>query len=184
MRRPPHIVLIEDNPGDVLMLKDALQEHGIEFSLEHYANGEDAVSAFEKMARVPELILLDLNIPRVRGLEVLKIIRGHPVLANAKVAIFTSSLAASDRAESQRLGANAYIVKPPGYMQFTTQVSAAVRKLLEGEVSAGSRPDAHMCHHQVISSLRRQHAWFDDRPVRNPDARPMRSCGFRTKRSR
>jgi len=124
------IVAVEDNAADILLLRDALSQAGISFSLELHLNGEEAVRALASMTEVPDLILLDLNLPRLHGFEVLKAIREHPVLAHAKVAIFTTSQAARDKLQSEKLGANAYIMKPPGYEEFLARVGEAIKALL------------------------------------------------------
>lgn len=139
MSRPVRIVLVEDNPADVLLLKETLRQMGTLFTLEHYANGEDAANAIAAMTGVPDLFLLDVNIPRMNGLELLTLIRGHEATATATVAIFTSSQAPDDRTNAERLGADDYIVKPLGYYEFMDQVGPAVQRLLEAKTSC--RPD-------------------------------------------
>jgi DNA-binding response OmpR family regulator len=126
-----HIIVVEDNPADLVLLREALTQQGISFQLEHYTNGEDAAKALAVAVRAPALILLDLNVPRIDGFELLRIIRGNRVLAHALVAIFTSSQAAADKKRASELGADAYVVKPPGYHEFVTDVGAAVARLLQ-----------------------------------------------------
>jgi len=133
------LVVIEDNPADVLLLRDALTEAGLNCSLEQYTNGEQALAAVASMAEAPDLILLDLNLPRVHGFEILKAIRERPLLAGAKVAVVTTSPAAADKLQSQKLGADAYIVKPSGYEEFLAVVSTAIKQLLGGATAARDR---------------------------------------------
>src|SRR5207253_6389609 len=120
------MVIVEDNPADVLLVKDALKKHGLECSIEHYTNGEDAARAMAAMREAPSLFLLDLNLPRLHGLELLRIIRSLSMIAEAPVAILTSSKAPDDKVESEKLGANAYIIKPAGYSDFVTNVGSAI----------------------------------------------------------
>jgi len=130
------LVVIEDNPADVLLLRDALTETGLACSVEQYTNGEEALKAIASMTEIPDLILLDLNLPRVHGFEILKAIRERPLLAGAKVAVLTTSRTAADQLQSQKLGANAYIIKPSGYEEFLTRVGAAIKRLLGGARAA------------------------------------------------
>jgi CheY-like chemotaxis protein len=131
------IFVVEDNAPDVLLIKEALEHHGLAYTLQLYTNGEDAARAIAEAVDAPDLFLLDLNVPRLHGLELLRIIRELPRVAHVPVAILTSSRAAGDRAESAQLGADAYIVKPIGYTDFKTQVGQAVAELLERKARAG-----------------------------------------------
>src|ERR1700737_866909 len=112
------VVIVEDNPADVLFVREALKQQGIAVSLEHWVNGADARDALNRMREAPDLILLDINLPRVSGFELLKMVRNHAVLMNVPVAIITSSLAAADQTTGEELGADAYIVKPSDYEEF------------------------------------------------------------------
>ncbi len=131
------IVLVEDNAPDVLLIKEALQHYGLAHTLQHYTNGEDAAKAIATTIDAPDLFLLDLNVPRLHGLELLRIIRELPAVAHVPVAIVTSSRAAEDRAESEKLGADAYIVKPNSYSDFRTQLGQSVVDLLQRKPRAG-----------------------------------------------
>jgi DNA-binding response OmpR family regulator len=124
------IAIAEDNPADVMLVREALKSHGVTFSLEHYSNGEDAAKAIAAMIDPPSLFLLDLNLPRVQGLELLRMVRARASVSAVPVAILTSSQAAEDRAQSEKYGADAYIVKPQEYDEFVTLVGSAVGALL------------------------------------------------------
>jgi CheY-like chemotaxis protein len=137
------IVLVEDSVSDVLLIKEALRHHGVDHSLEHYINGEDAAQAIAAAVDAPDLFLLDLNVPRVHGLELLRIIRELPAMAHVPVVIITSSRAASDRAQSQQLGADAYIVKPLGYTDFKNNVGRTIADLLRRKPRA-------VCEHRFL----------------------------------
>jgi DNA-binding response OmpR family regulator len=105
--------------------------------------GEDAAKAIAASVEPPDLFLLDLNVPRVHGLELLRIIREVPLMAHVPVAIVTSSHAAADRAESEQLGADAYIVKPTGYADYRTQVGQAIVELLQRKPRAAMGTRRH-----------------------------------------
>lgn len=117
------ILLIEDNPTDVLMTCEALDYHSVPNAL-HVA--EDGVAAMEFLrqegvyhsARVPGLIILDLNLPRKSGLEVLGEIKTDPALVMIPVVILTTSTADDDIAASYYLHANCFISKPVDFARF------------------------------------------------------------------
>ncbi len=126
------IVLVEDNPADVFLIKEALRTHHIPFQLRWFSDGEGAVSYVDELQRksaIPDLILLDLNLPRLDGKEVLSRIRGNPQLVNVPVAILTSSDSPHDRRETTKLGANCYIRKPPTLDAFL-RVGSTIKELL------------------------------------------------------
>ena len=125
------IVVIEDNAADVLLMEEALKQHGLECALEHFSNGEDAAKAISGMADAPDLFVVDLNLPRVHGLELLRLIRACPMVSDAPVAILTSSRAPGDKTKSEQLGADAYIVKPTGYTEFVENVGSTISRLLQ-----------------------------------------------------
>ena len=133
------IFVVEDNPADVYLIKEALRAHGLLFDLKWMPDGEQAIAEFTGMhsgtAPTPDLILLDLNLPRVDGKEVLSRIRQNPSLRNTLVAILTSSDSPSDRRDTHALGANCYIRKPPTLDEFLT-IGGVIKEL----VSTGRSP--------------------------------------------
>jgi CheY-like chemotaxis protein len=132
----PHIVLIEDNEADIYLLKLALRESGIEFRMTQFLNGDDALLSLNLVpsrdddSRVPDLILLDLNIPRSDGFEVIGKLRENPRLAGVPMAIVTSSPSPEDRARAGLLGATTYIQKATQLDAFIEGVGSTVRRLL------------------------------------------------------
>jgi CheY-like chemotaxis protein len=127
------IVLVEDNPGDVLLIERALKESGVAFEMTHYRTGDDALEGLGPDRIAPDIILLDLNTPGSDGFEVLGRLKGTPHLAAVPVAIVTSSRAARDRSRCQRLGAIRYIEKPSNLEDFLTTVGGAVKDILNAE---------------------------------------------------
>src|SRR5579862_6036540 len=96
--RPARILLVEDNPGDVYLLERALQGRNIAYELIRYEDGEEAIEAIcADRTTLPDLILVDLNLPRHEGFDVLRTVRGIPRLVGVPVGVFTSSDSASDR---------------------------------------------------------------------------------------
>ncbi len=124
------IVVVEDNAADVLLMEEALKQHGLECALQHFSNGEDAAKAISEMIDAPDLFVVDLNLPRVHGLELLRLIRACPPVAAVPVAILTSSRAPADKTRSEQLGADAYIIKPTGYSEFMENVGSGIFRLL------------------------------------------------------
>lgn len=111
------MLLVEDNPADVFFVRTALEYGGIETEIVVARDGEKAIELVEAAdanpsAPCPELVLLDLNLPRASGTEVLRRLRKSIRCADVPVIIVTSSDAPSDRAETARLGANRYFLKP------------------------------------------------------------------------
>src|ERR1700722_15090746 len=108
------ILLVEDNDGDALLLEKALRARGLTCELLRYEDGEQAVHALSSdHSFMPDLILLDLNLPRREGFDVLGVVRTTPRLVDVPVGILTSSNAAADRSRTALLGAARYIYKPP-----------------------------------------------------------------------
>ena len=117
-----NILLAEDNPADVFLIRESLKEHGIEFDLDVAENGEQAMERLDELKDAsggapPDLIVLDLNLPQVDGTELLRHLRDIPRLAGLPVVIFTSSDSAEDRRIAATLGAM-YIRKPVNLDEF------------------------------------------------------------------
>jgi two-component system, response regulator len=112
------IILIEDNPMDADLILRALKASQISFTYLHLRDGEEAMDYLLARAPsldqsyLPKLILLDLKLPKLNGLEILKAYKAHGVMKIVPILIFTSSKAESDMLESYRNGANGFVVKP------------------------------------------------------------------------
>ena len=131
-----HIVLIEDNPGDVLLLEMAFQANQVPYHLTRFANGEDALAGLCTTEGAPgaefhpDAILLDLNTPMSDGFEVLGTLKRNPRLADVPIAVITSSRARSDKHRSNLMGAIRYIEKASQLDQFLATVGTAVKEML------------------------------------------------------
>ena len=115
--QPVKVLLIEDNPGDVRLTREALKDAKVLISLHVAADGIEAMSFLEREgsyidAPRPDLILLDLNLPRKDGREVLREIKVSPALRSIPVVILTTSSSEADVLQSYNLYANCYISKP------------------------------------------------------------------------
>ncbi len=132
--KKPYVVLIEDNLGDVLLVEEALREHQVDCDFAVVNDGEEAVGLFEAIdkgtdTRLPDLVLLDLNLPKRSGHEVLDRIRRSARCSTTPVVIVTSSRAQSDLARTKELGATAYFHKPINFDEFM-KLGLVVRDLL------------------------------------------------------
>jgi two-component system, chemotaxis family, response regulator Rcp1 len=127
--RPVEILLVEDNPGDVRLTVEGLNESRLRNNLHVTRDGVDAMAFLRREppyvdATRPDLILLDLNLPRKDGREVLTEIKADPVLKTIPVVILTTSRAEQDVLRSYELQANCYISKPVDLEQFITVVKS------------------------------------------------------------
>src|SRR5687767_12509547 len=114
---PIEVLLVEDDPGDVLMTQEAFDEHKVRNKLNVVSDGEEALAYLRREgphadAPRPDLILLDLNLPRVDGRQVLQAIKEDPDLRRIPVVVLTTSGADEDILRSYSLHANAYVTKP------------------------------------------------------------------------
>jgi CheY-like chemotaxis protein len=129
MSEPIEVLLVEDDPGDVLMTQEAFKDYKIANNLSVVTNGEDAVAYLRKQGRfadapTPDLVLLDLNLPRRDGREVLRDVKSDPELRRVPVVVLTTSDAEEDVLASYDLHANAYVRKPVDFEQFVAAVRA------------------------------------------------------------
>lgn len=115
------ILLIEDNPMDIDLTRRAFIRHNLTNPLEVLRDGQEAldfISQYRSCAQAPSVILLDLKLPKVSGLEVLQAIRKHSIFGTIPVVVLTSSAEDVDIQDAYLLGANSYIVKPVDFEKF------------------------------------------------------------------
>lgn len=112
--KQPRILLVEDNPDHVLLVQRAFRKAGVDCLLEVVEHGEAAVSFLAAISSSdkPDVVLLDLKLPRKSGLEVLAWIRSRPGLRRVPVVVLTSSGQNEDVNRAYDLGANSYLIKP------------------------------------------------------------------------
>jgi two-component system response regulator len=130
--QPIEVLLVEDDPGDELMTREAFEDNKIGNTLHVVRDGEEALDFLYRRGRyagapTPDLILLDLNLPKYDGRQVLERIKSDPELAHIPVVVLTTSSAEEDILRSYKLHANAYVTKPVDLDQFI----AAVRQIDE-----------------------------------------------------
>lgn len=120
---PFHILLVDDNPTDLMIMREAFKDIRVEVVLHSSTNGEEAmkflrrVGEFAKAPR-PDLIILDLNMPRKNGHEVLSEIKHDPLLLRIPVIILTTSQAEDDVSRAYAAHANCYVRKPVDFVEF------------------------------------------------------------------
>ncbi|GAB2632321.1 response regulator [Nocardia goodfellowii] len=125
--RPIDILLVEDDPGDELMTREAFEDNKIGNTLHVAHDGQEALDFLYRQgefadAPQPDLILLDLNLPRYDGRQVLEKIKSDPDLSHIPVVVLTTSAAEEDILRSYRLHANAYVTKPVDLDQFVAAI--------------------------------------------------------------
>jgi len=124
---PIEILLVEDDPGDVLMTQEAFEDHKVRNRLTVVSDGSEALSYLRREGQYadavrPDLVLLDLNLPRRDGREVLAEIKKDEELCRIPVVVLTTSAADEDIMRSYQLHANAYVTKPVDFDRFITVI--------------------------------------------------------------
>lgn len=136
------IYLIEDHTPDVFLVEKALHDYGIDCDLVRFVDGGQALVALNKLGdqpeALPDLILLDLNLPRVSGMDILRVLQKDPALAKVPVAILTSSQAPRDKLEANTLGVTRFITKPNDLRAYLEVIARAIKELLSQR--AGGAP--------------------------------------------
>jgi DNA-binding response OmpR family regulator len=125
--------MIEDNPADVYLIKEALRVNDVTFEMKWIADGEEAahvIEAFGAATPRPSIVLLDLNLPKIDGKELLARIRRNRHFDGTPVAILTSSDSPADRSDAAELGATCYIKKPPTLDEFLA-VGGIIKRVVQ-----------------------------------------------------
>jgi two-component system response regulator len=130
MNNEVEILLVEDNPNDAELAMRALKKNNLANNVYRVCDGEEALDFIfargqyktRKIENAPKVILLDLKLPKIDGLEVLKIIKSDPITKIIPVVVLTSSKEEEDMIESYRLGVNSYIIKPVDFDKFINSV--------------------------------------------------------------
>lgn len=140
--KKPTILLIEDDELDVISVERSLKKLESDYVLHSAYNGIEALKILRDTNKrlIPDVILLDLNMPRMNGIEFLKVIREDELLKDLKVFIMTTSSEGNDRSEAEQLGISGYIIKPLNYTDNSKRsdsmdafVQFHLRKILNNE---------------------------------------------------
>jgi len=129
MGKPVQILLVEDNPGDVRLTKETLRDAKVKINLRVVGDGVEAMAFLRQEGKYagaprPDIVLLDLNLPRKDGREVLAEMKQDPDFKRIPVVVLTTSYAEKDILKSYNLHANAYVTKPLDLEQFAKIVKA------------------------------------------------------------
>lgn len=131
MKDSVNILVVDDNAPDVVLIAESLRERGLTYKLTHCPDGEQALRVLNGSNPTSfDVMILDLNMPKVGGFEVLGRMRSKPALRDLPVLVLTSSLVPSEQDEAMRLGADRFLRKPSDLDQFLLDVGAAVRDLV------------------------------------------------------
>ena len=136
------VLLVEDNPGDIRLTREALKESGIKCKIHVAQDGEQALAFLRREgshagAVRPNLVVLDLNLPRLDGREVLREMKSDPELRRIPVVIFSSSHAREDVVATYDSHANCYVTKPSDFDQF----EQTIRSIAEYWLTRVALPD-------------------------------------------
>ncbi|MGB1207257.1 MAG: response regulator [Chitinophagales bacterium] len=123
INRPIEILLIEDNPSDVVLTKEAFEESGLECNIHVAKDGVEGLDFLYKREKyndvvTPDIVLLDINMPKKGGKEVLSDIKKNPNISSIPVIMLTTSKAINDIKDCYALHANSYILKPVSFFEF------------------------------------------------------------------
>jgi CheY-like chemotaxis protein len=130
--RPIEILLVEDNPGDARLTREAFAQGTVRTNMHHARDGEQAIAFLRRQngfhdAPTPDIVILDLNLPRRGGREVLEDMKSDPALRQIPVVVLTSSQAQEDVLNSYRLHANCFITKP-GDLETLIRVAQSIEE--------------------------------------------------------
>jgi CheY-like chemotaxis protein len=135
LKRTPEVLLADDNPSDVYLVREALHEHGVDCLLRVASDGKEVLSVLS--GETPDvdagdlsLIILDLNLPRHDGIEILQKLRESPAFDRVPVLVLTSSDSPRDRVLADELGATRYLRKPSSLDEFLI-LGAVFKEILE-----------------------------------------------------
>lgn len=140
--RTLRVVVIEDNAPDVMLIGECLADSSVPIEIVHFDDGEAALTGMcgTKNGIRPDLIVVDLNIPKVNGLDVLRAIKRESALDGVPVVVLTSSTAPEEREQAELLGADRFLCKPFDLYEFIDQVRGVVRELIPEVKGADNNP--------------------------------------------
>jgi len=178
------IFIAEDSASDALLIEEALAAHGVPAKLKVCQDGETALSEVAQLnrANLPDLIILDLNLPRIDGMQLLRHVRGMSLFDDTPVMVFTSSESLEDREKAKRLGANAYFTKPRSLDDFLWIVASTVRKLTRKYPPPNTVGGAHVLNACAAASSNRN-VRIPPQSVRRPVSSDFYRARARTSRT-
>ncbi|MFN8308868.1 MAG: response regulator [Chitinophagales bacterium] len=127
MTEPLILLLVEDDPDDIELFKELLSSHHVEHHLNVIIRGDEVLPYLEKCTTLPTEIILDLNLPKMHGKEVLKALKRHPRFHQIPVIILTTSAAKKDVEDCLNSGAEKFLTKPTNTSGFKNMIDAVVK---------------------------------------------------------
>jgi two-component system, chemotaxis family, response regulator Rcp1 len=132
------VLVVDDNAPDVVLIGESLRERGVNHTLTHCFDGEQALKMLNGSLGVKfDVLILDLNMPKLGGLEVLAQIRSNRSLDSMPILVLTSSLVPGEQEQALKLGADKFLRKPSDLDEFLLDVGAAVQELVVAERAVG-----------------------------------------------
>jgi two-component system, chemotaxis family, response regulator Rcp1 len=128
---PVSILLVEDNPGDIRLVREVFERGPVPVQLTIARDGQEALALLQKASRMPDLILLDLNLPGTDGRAVLRRLKSDPLMMRTPVAVLTNSSAPQDVRSAYDRHANCYLVKPTDFASYERVLQRLVAFWLE-----------------------------------------------------
>ena len=125
MKRPFRVLLVDDNPADLMLAKEVFADHGEHLTVTTCASGDEAL-ALLRSGETPDVMILDVNMPVMSGFEVLQVIKADPALMSIPVVMLSTSSQPGDVARAYTLHASSYLVKSTSFQNFVDQVDAFV----------------------------------------------------------
>ena len=117
-----NILLIEDDAIEVMKLNRAMSSLQLKHSVTEANNGEEALKLLERIERLPDIILLDLNMPKLSGIEFLKVLKSNDALKHIPTIILTTSNNNRDLLECYKIGISGYVIKPLKYEDYVSKI--------------------------------------------------------------
>lgn len=126
MNRPFHVLLVDDNPADLLLAQEVFEEHASELQVETCRSGPEALTTLRQREDLPDVVILDVNMPGMSGFEVLQAIKDDARLRAIPVVMLSTSSQPDDIERAYTLHASSYMVKSNSFQAFLEQVDAFV----------------------------------------------------------
>ncbi len=126
MEKSLKVLLVEDNLIEIMKMKRTISLLKLKHTLQEAKNGEDALHLLEDKSNIPDIILLDLNMPKINGIEFLKIIKANDDLKHIPTIILTTSSNQKDLLECYRTGMSGYILKPLKYEDYVKKIETVL----------------------------------------------------------
>ncbi|MBA2479138.1 MAG: response regulator [Planctomycetes bacterium] len=127
------MLIVDDNPGDIRLAREVFDEAGLTTMITSASDGVEAVTLLQAVALgevpAPSLVLLDINMPRMNGFEVLAFLKRQPQLGGVPVFMLSSSRRPADASRAQQLGADGYLVKPESFEGYLELVASLAKYL-------------------------------------------------------